>query len=110
MPSEFDDDWVSKADVDALNLERSLNPNESPSQLAERLISESAPQAAMAIIGIATSPTANDRVRLAAATYIVDRTCGRIGDANRTPDGGAPWDGVFAAVTREVEEAANAEG
>src|SRR3954464_8872711 len=107
MPSEFEDDWVSQDAIDALGLERSVHLGETQVQLAERLLIESAPMAAQTIIHLATNPGTNDRVRLSAATYIMDRTAGKIGDNRGTDDGKAVWDGVFDAVTKDAEEYAN---
>jgi hypothetical protein len=92
-----DRDWVSDEDLEALNMERSFRTDETTVQIAERLLQESAPAAAMAIVRLATNPATNDRVRLTAATYIIDRTCGKVGDTKSSER--SPWDDVYAAVT-----------
>lgn len=108
MPSEFDDDFLPQEEIDALGLERSVHGNETLAQLSERLLMEAAPNAAQVIINLANNPAANDRTRLTAAQYIIDRTCGRIGDATRSEDGRAPWDHVFDAVLVDAPQSDSA--
>jgi hypothetical protein len=101
MPSFHDDDWVSDDDIEALGLEKAVHGDESMTALAERMLVEAAPMAARTIVHLATNPGTNDRVRLTAAQYIMDRTCGKIGEGNKNEDGKAVWDDVFDAVTVE---------
>jgi hypothetical protein len=107
MASPFDDDdWMPSAhEVESLALERSVRPNETDEDLAERLIRESAPKAAMRIVAIATSPATQDRVALDAAKYILERACGKVGDAKSATSN--PWDEIFSGATREIEDHAN---
>jgi hypothetical protein len=107
MGSPFDDDdWMpSDDDVQSLALERSFKPNETDEELAERLIKESAPKAAMRIVQIATSPATQDRVALDASKYILERACGKVGDAKTSTNN--PWDDVFATATQQIENHAN---
>lgn len=107
MASEFPDDWVSEEDIKSLGLEKDYNPATSHVAFAERLIVETAPRAAMTIARLATDSTVNDRVRLTAATYIMDRACGKIGEGAKSDDGKDPWANVFDAVTRDAENYAN---
>lgn len=69
-----DEDLVSlKAEVDTFGEEESA--------LAERLLRENLPMAAMSIVKIAQKGS-TDRVRLDAAKYIVERNLGRLQDIN----------------------------
>jgi hypothetical protein len=103
VASEFDDDFISEGEIEAHKLERAVFGEETIAQQAERLIQEGSVAAARTLVHLATNASVNDRVRLTASTYIIDRVCGRIGDAARN-DSDAPWIGVFAAVTREIEK------
>jgi hypothetical protein len=107
MASPFDDDdWMpSAADVESLALERSVRPNETDEDLAERLIREAAPKAAMKIVHIATSPATQDRVALDASKYILERACGKVGDSRSNASN--PWDEVFATAVTTIENHAN---
>lgn len=103
MIEDNDKDWIPDEDLEAVNLERALKPTLTPAELANEILNEAAPQAAMTIVRLATSPQVNERVRLSAAQYVIDR-------ATKSSEGSeqnAPWAGVFAAVARDAEQYAN---
>jgi hypothetical protein len=86
------DSWVPDDALAALNMERQLNPSETEEQLARRLLREALPRSAASIIHMATH-SYNERVRLDASKYVVERTMGRIGD-NFEGDVN-PWEKLF---------------
>jgi hypothetical protein len=94
-----DDDILNEAQLRALEesvtLERDVFPEKSPGELAEKVLEDAAPHAALSIVRIATNDP-NSRVRLSAAQYIIDRTLGKSG---QDPTKSAPWEDVFKAVT-----------
>jgi hypothetical protein len=93
-------------DIKALALERSVRPSESNPETAQRLFEESAPMAATEIIRLATNRQANERVRLDAAKYVVERALGKLGE-NVKPAQQNPWDDVFKVMAKDVEDHAN---
>lgn len=75
-----EDDWLPDSAFQSLRLEREMvHPEESNAQTSRRMLDESAPVAVAAILHIAKYGT-NERTRLTAAQYVVDRVLGRIGD------------------------------
>jgi len=67
------------AELEAMKLEVSLYPDETEEQTARRVFREALPNAAKAIAEISMNST-NDRTRLAASQYIVERNLGKVGD------------------------------
>lgn len=53
---------------------------------------------------------ANERVRLDASKYVVDRVLGRVSESKALEAEGAPWEGVFGAIVREPTAAERAAG
>lgn len=106
MGTPFDEDWVSQADIDALNLESSVYTDETNEQTARRLIEEAAPDAARTLCNLVRSPSVSERMRYQASTYILDRVLGRAGDLGTT--GRAPWEAVYDAVLSAMPEEAQA--
>jgi hypothetical protein len=101
-PDDYDP-GVSEDELEALNLERSVHGQSlSDTELANQILTRAAPQAAQEIVRLATSRNSNERVRFQASTYIIERTCGKVGDAGTSEK--EPWTDIFAAVTREAEE------
>lgn len=72
-------DWVPSDAVSALATEREIHPDESHEDLARRLLKENVGPATLSIIHI-SSHGGNERLRLDASKYIVDRVLGKIGD------------------------------
>jgi hypothetical protein len=66
-------------ELNAAALERDLYPNETPEVTARRIFREGLASAAAGIVKIALNST-NDRTKLTACQYIVDRNLGKIGD------------------------------
>lgn len=76
--NDMPDTWVPDDAVAALAMERTFH-NETPAVMARRLFQENAANAAAAICHIAVHGT-NERIRLDAAKYVVERVLGRVGD------------------------------
>lgn len=62
-----------------VGLERDLYPNEDEEAMARRLFRQALPSAVMQVITIARTGD-NERVRLQAATYVVERVLGKPGE------------------------------
>ena len=106
MPRDYhpadDPDWLPDSAIEALNTERRVHTDETPAQTARRLMHENGPGAALSIIHIALYGS-NERLRLDASKYVVDRVLGRVGDdVNQGED--SPLD----AALRRMQEAAEA--
>lgn len=96
-------EWDSDEAINALKMERTVNPSETEEELARRIIRENLPAAASAIAHLAIhSPS--EKTRLEAARYIVDRNLGKIGD-ERTFGDKDPWDELLADCVKTVNAA-----
>jgi hypothetical protein len=73
------DEWTPESAAESLAMERTFHPSETPEQMAERIFRENLIGAASAIVHTAIHAT-NDRTRLDAAKYVVERNLGKIGD------------------------------
>ncbi len=100
-----DRSWIPEEAVRNLSMERSLNPSETEEELTRRLFRESAPQAAMSIIFLAIHGT-NERVRLDADKYVVERVLGKVGDDAYQGDK-SPLESLLNDVIAQAEEYAN---
>ena len=101
----MDRDWdVSDEDIEALTMERSISPNETDVQIAQRLFTENAPHAAKRIIELGRRAN-SERTRLDANKYIVDRVLGRLTDKGfNFADKDDPFTQLYEAVTRDATE------
>jgi len=70
---------ITESDLEALKMERSLDPTESAELRARRLFRENLDTAVMGIIKTAAHAT-NERLRFDAQKYVVERILGRVGD------------------------------
>jgi hypothetical protein len=95
-----DPDWLPASAIEALNQERTIITGETQEQTARRLMRENAPGATLAIVHIALYG-ANERLRLDAGKYILDRVLGRPGD-----DLGEGADSPLETALRRMQEAA----
>jgi hypothetical protein len=95
-----DPDWLPQSAIDALNTERSVITGETQEQTARRLLRENAPGATLAIIHIALYGS-NERLRLDAGKYVLDRVLGRPGD-----DVGEGSKSPLEAALERMQEAA----
>ena len=68
-----------KAMMTASSTLKPLSPSETEEQMARRVFRRALPAAAQTICDIAEN-SLNDRTRLQAATYIVERNLGKVGD------------------------------
>jgi len=95
--------WNPKRALAALAGERDLAGNEkSMTQIAEGLLEENLPQAVIAIAHMAQhSP--NERIRLSAAQYIVDRNLGKITDQGMVGESD-PLESLLGACVAHVDE------
>jgi hypothetical protein len=101
-----DPNWLPESAIEALNSERrTLYPDETQAQTARRLMQENSPGAALSIIQIALySP--NDRLRLDASKYVIDRVLGRVGeDLNQGED--SPLEAALKRMQEAAEVHAN---
>jgi len=96
QPNKPSKDWDSDEALSNLTMERAVHPTESEEDLARRVFLESLPIAALTIAH-AAQHSGNERIRLDAAKYIVERNLGKIGD---DPDAGG-------ALERLMKELAN---
>lgn len=91
-------DWLPDDAYESLSMERTVNPHESPEELATRLFRENVANATTQIINLAINAT-NERTRLTASIYVVERVLGRQPDASN--GGGGSWDDLLAKCVRE---------
>ena len=87
-PAQVSKEWLADDALEALNIERSVRPDETHEQLSRRLLKENVPMATMSVINLALHGT-NERLRLDAAKYVMDRVLGKPGedvfDKDRSP-------------------------
>jgi hypothetical protein len=98
-----DIDWDALKSIEAdSSLEQNVHPDKSPEDLAEKILTDAAPSAAMAVVKIALGDP-NSNTRLRASQYILDRAIGRVGDG---PTKNAPWDDVYdkASIPMEADK------
>lgn len=103
------EEWVPDSALNSLNMERTVNPSETPEQMAQRIFLENLPLAAQSIAHLALHST-SERTRLQASQYIVERNLGRVGESRPNEKGANVWDDVFDSVTVEAENYANGHG
>lgn len=99
--SSFDKDWVPDEALAALTSERSLSPDETEEQLTRRLFRENAANAALGIIHIAVHGT-NERTRLDASKYVVERVLGKVGDDAYDAEK-SPLEALMEGVLQQAE-------
>lgn len=73
-----DRSWVDTSALEAIALERNLR-TETDEELSRRLLRESSPRAALSLIYL-MDKSMNEKIRMDAAKYILDRSLGRIGE------------------------------
>jgi hypothetical protein len=81
-----DDEWVPEEAIEALNMEKRVNPAESAEDMAERIFEENLPVAAQAITHLAVH-SGNAAIRFKAAQYVVDRKLGKLTDPSNLNKG-----------------------
>lgn len=96
------DTWVPDEAIAGLVMERRVLGDESQESQARRIFSETAAAAAASICHMAVHGT-NERLRLDAAKYVVERVLGKAGD---DPFVKNPVDELINSVTKYVEDAA----
>lgn len=94
----------SRDELDAMKLDVSLYPNETEEQTARRLFREALPQAVLGLVDIATN-SSNDRTRLTACQYIVERNMGKVGD-----DPAHVKTDILEGIVADLEESLRKEG
>lgn len=90
--------WKQAEAQQVIELEQSVNPHETEEELAKRLLKEALPRAAMSIAHLSAHSN-NERIRLDAAKYIVERNMGKLGEYGNTE--GDPWSEFLGDVVRE---------
>ncbi len=98
-------EWDPAKAVEALAEERQVL-DETPKVQSKRIIEEGAPTAAHALVYLAAH-SENEKTRLDAAKYILERTHGRVKE-QETDENDDPFERFLAGVITEVEEHANA--
>lgn len=84
MASDYDDEsWVPDEALANLAMESQLNPDETHAERAKRLLTENVDVAAASMIHISRT-SQNERHRMEASKYIMERVLGRAGDAPAT--------------------------
>lgn len=79
LEGTFGKDWIPDEALNALVQERAVHPEESPEQMARRLILENLGQVTLGVIHTALWGS-NERTRLDAQKYLMERALGRVGD------------------------------
>jgi hypothetical protein len=74
-----DSEWLPKSAIEGLALEEQTHPGESEESRARRLFRENSPAAALSITHMAMHGS-NERIRLDASKYVIERVLGRVGD------------------------------
>ena len=90
--------------IEAVNMEASMHPNETPEQLAQRILKENLAVIAMGITHTAKY-SSDSRLRFQAQTYVMDRVMGKIGSA--VPLASTPTQALIDDLMKQVEEFAN---
>ena len=98
------DVWVPDRAIEAVNMEASMHPNETPEQLAQRILKENLAVIAMGITHTAKY-SSDSRLRFQAQTYVMDRVMGKIGSA--VPLASTPTQSLIDDLMKQVEEFAN---
>jgi hypothetical protein len=98
-----DDGWVAEEAIEALIMERQMNPAETAEQLAERIFEENLPVSAQAICHLALN-AGNAQVRFAAAKYVTERRMGKVGEARKDDAADDVFKEFMADVTVVVDE------
>jgi len=98
------ENWNADTALDFLVMERAVNPSESTEEMARRLFHENLPTAVASIVHTAIhSP--NEKTRLDASKYVVERVLGKIG-MEQPDDGKSPWESLLANVVTSGTNAA----
>jgi hypothetical protein len=73
----WDPDALARTLDESMKLEEMTHPGEAYHDRSQRLLTENAPRAALAIVNLAMYAR-NETTRLKAASYVIDRALGRI--------------------------------
>jgi hypothetical protein len=90
---------VSDEEIAALTSVEYKRSGGTAANTAENILAQAAPGAAQSIVNLSLNGN-NERVRLSASQYIIDRACGRVGDP-REDGKGSPVENLLGAVMRE---------
>lgn len=101
LPEGFVNQAALKA---ALDMERSMHPEETQEELSHRLFKENAPGVAMSIVQIALQGS-SERLKLDAGKYVIDRILGPVGKETYRAD--SPLDAMVRQMQQDAESAAN---
>jgi hypothetical protein len=88
---------VYRRGAERSSLERAVYANETEEQMARRIFREALPMAAASIVDIASN-SQNDRTKLDASKYIVERNLGKVGD-----DAAFVGEGTLADLVKGLE-------
>lgn len=100
-------EWeVTEEEIAALTKVEYKRTSSGAAQAAEDIIARSAIDAAHSLVSLAINAS-NERTRLAASQYIIDRTCGKVGEAKDNSKIN-PLDELVMGVIREPSAAERA--
>lgn len=94
--------WDADEALRNLKLENALDANETPTEMAKRLLSENVPLAVLAICHMAKHSQI-EAIRFNAAKYVVDRTFGPYERGAGGSDDKHVWDDIYDNVITEAE-------
>lgn len=93
--------WVPDQALRDLQMEKALHSDESNATLTKRLINENLPMAAMSVIHMALH-SSDERIRLAAAKFLIDSEIQVSGKDGKLSDGDFAWNKVYAVTAFEA--------
>lgn len=100
-PNGENDSWVPEEAIEALNMEKQVQPSETNEEMAERIFEENLPVAAQAICHLARN-SGSEKMRFDAAKYVVERNLGRVVDPSGLRKEDDPLMKMMKDVTRDV--------
>jgi hypothetical protein len=100
-----DEEWIPEASLAAIAMEQQVHPDESSEAMTRRLFRENSAAATASIVHIALHGS-NERLRLDASKYVVERVLGRVGEDKGT-DEEQPLDALVRQMAMAAEAHAN---
>ena len=78
-------EWDVEDALRSMEVERQIHQDQTPSEIATRIFDENMVPSALAIVHLAQhSP--NEKIRMDAAKYVLERILGRIGDESKSSE------------------------
>lgn len=95
------DEWVPDDALENMIMEREYHPGETAPKTSKRLMEENAPVVAQSMIHLALH-SQNERTRLDAGKYILDRVMGRVGE-EILPKEDSPIEQFISEVANDID-------